>query len=540
MQFTVPPADKGVKARRLALTGIDPDQKGGFATLGHRLHPGDQVQAPTGALILCVDKTTLDHTTSYNTGARVPIQDATVTVHLVNETGLTQLWQRHFKTAKSAYGAAVLNKLTTLLATHPAPDQEPEVIEEVQRTNRKPGTCRWCSHTVAARAGHVVDAQAVEHWHQCPTRLSVGGPCARCGEHTSQADAEVVLARQGRGWWQTLHRSECAPRPDLPDLRVSAHGPELSAEQCRRQSNAITRPCHWCGQDIGPEQGWLAGFGEQVRYEHTRCPDRMVPTGAHCALCGVDMVPGQGRMAPHRSQGQGGLRPEHDPLMCCTLIDAPSAAVVAAEREQGRLRARERVARDQAEKAEEEAKKEARRAKARARRQAKKEALAAEDRRLSAQGQEVSRTSKIIRSKKVDGQSTAYVHEHTLTLDNGHLTRRWQTVVHSTANGFNGEDYDPDPGFRGTETEDKERALEEYGALGSERYRTRGGFVSRLKVGAVPCPPKGAEHCDHCGISEHDGGGWMMASLGRACGVDCYDAMSNDRGNHAVLYHPRR
>ncbi|MFG2408707.1 hypothetical protein ACGFR8_31070 [Streptomyces brevispora] len=56
------------------------------------------------------------------------------------------------------------------------------------------------------------------------------------------------------------------------------------------------------------------------------------------------------------------------------------------------------------------------------------------------------------------------------------------------------------------------------------------------RVGAAPCPPGGGKHCDHCGTTVAVGG-WMTASLGQACGVDCYDAMSGARGAHANRHH---
>jgi hypothetical protein len=54
--------------------------------------------------------------------------------------------------------------------------------------------------------------------------------------------------------------------------------------------------------------------------------------------------------------------------------------------------------------------------------------------------------------------------------------------------------------------------------------------------GDRPCPADGAEHCDHCARPLGPGQG-MIASLGRACGVECYDAMADAPGRHAARHH---
>ncbi|MFG3205306.1 hypothetical protein [Streptomyces sp. NPDC048192] len=66
----------------------------------------------------------------------------------------------------------------------------------------------------------------------------------------------------------------------------------------------------------------------------------------------------------------------------------------------------------------------------------------------------------------------------------------------------------------------------------SEPYRPR----RQRRTGAMPCPADGAKHCDNCGATSTVGG-WIVASLGLACDVDCYDAMSDSTGAHALQYH---
>ncbi|MER7223299.1 hypothetical protein [Streptomyces rubradiris] len=60
----------------------------------------------------------------------------------------------------------------------------------------------------------------------------------------------------------------------------------------------------------------------------------------------------------------------------------------------------------------------------------------------------------------------------------------------------------------------------------------------RPRFEPAPCPADpSVKHCDHCGGTSAVGG-WMAASLGRACSVDCFDAMANEHGAHARRYHP--
>ncbi|MCI2421109.1 hypothetical protein MOQ72_27065 [Saccharopolyspora sp. K220] len=52
------------------------------------------------------------------------------------------------------------------------------------------------------------------------------------------------------------------------------------------------------------------------------------------------------------------------------------------------------------------------------------------------------------------------------------------------------------------------------------------------------CPGLDVPHCDQCGTTTA-AGGWMAASLGRACDIDCYDAMADAPGDHAIQHHRR-
>ncbi|MEV8344505.1 hypothetical protein [Streptomyces niveus] len=76
------------------------------------------------------------------------------------------------------------------------------------------------------------------------------------------------------------------------------------------------------------------------------------------------------------------------------------------------------------------------------------------------------------------------------------------------------------------------RAEYRYYRYQDEQYRPS----FRPRIGSVPCPADRSVHCDNCG-STVAVGGWMSASLGRACGTDCYDAMADQRGAHARQHH---
>lgn len=538
MQITVPMAPEGVHpaaARRLALAGIDPDQRGGFATLGHRLHPGDTVDLTAGTLVLSVDKTTIGYETHHYTGKEYRVEDATVTVYLVQEDGtLIEMWSRHFKSAKSAYGPAVLKKLSALLAKYPAPTETaPTLLKEVRRPNSQDAICRWCDRPVRLRTGHVVSKGVVEHWEECPTDLAPGGPCVNCGERVRPGTGKTHVIREDDGWWENRHH-ECDPVAGLPVLRVPTH-PRRSDATDRRATNGRAAECHWCAEQIAPHQGWLVGWHETARYEHDRCPELKVTGTPECALCGVDICLGEGVMVPHHQDGKGGRRPEHRADIMCALSPARSASAVKAQQEADRAEAQARYEAARAKAAAEEKRKKDRREAARRRKEEKAAAARAEDRRLCEGATEVSRESERLQAKKLGQERRAELWEHTLTLDNGHTTKRWNVEIVGTSAGWNGEDYDPDEGESLPETDVKADAQDQYRQWSPVRHRDRSGnWQSREPLGARPCPQ--GRHCDHCAAPVAEGEG-MSASRGLACDQGCYDAMSDDRGAHARRYH---
>lgn len=60
--------------------------------------------------------------------------------------------------------------------------------------------------------------------------------------------------------------------------------------------------------------------------------------------------------------------------------------------------------------------------------------------------------------------------------------------------------------------------------------------VTNTHPGDRSCPPDTPHHCDNCADPIPDGHG-MIASMGLACGVDCYDAMADAPGHHARRHH---
>ncbi|WP_018219149.1 hypothetical protein [Salinispora vitiensis] len=223
MQITVPPAEPKTSAWRKTITALGAG-KGGGAVEGVWLQPGDVVDVPVGTLVVAVDKVTTGHAYTYRGGEPYAVQDATVTVSIVAAEGLRKLWSRHYKSAKSAFGATTQRKIAALLKEHPVPDGEVSVVTEAQRPNRREARCRWCQTTVYAETGHLVghgENIEVEHFGQCPTRnVAAGTPCALCGVTVSagrlDAPAATMMIREsGGGRWETRHASsvDCTTNP---------------------------------------------------------------------------------------------------------------------------------------------------------------------------------------------------------------------------------------------------------------------------------------------------------------------------------------
>jgi hypothetical protein len=214
------------------LTGLNPEAAGGYRALGTLLYAGDSVEVPDGALILTVDKATRGWEDNYRGNGRHAVSDATVTVHLASGETLSEQWSRQYISAKSAFGAATMKKLTALLGRHPAPAGDVVVLHEAQRPNHKEGRCRWCKLNIYPGLGHVVghgaDAE-VEHYEQCASQAAENGEaCALCGVTVVSAQARRHIKRDGTGAREVRHTV-----PDCWDNPVPSFEEQIAARDAR-------------------------------------------------------------------------------------------------------------------------------------------------------------------------------------------------------------------------------------------------------------------------------------------------------------------
>ncbi|MFE6185420.1 hypothetical protein ACFQ6U_13445 [Streptomyces sp. NPDC056465] len=319
-------------------------------------------------------------------------------------------------------------------------------------------------------------------------------------------------------------RKHLGARPPVADLRVDVVDPGPG------RPNYKPGPCRWCARDLQAEQGVLVGRGKDAQVEHRgECPEAVAQPGTYCALCGGSVAPGTARIVVVR-EGAGRQEVQHNGR--CS--EHPSYE------EHEERRARERAARealDAAEKAE-EAKK------------ARKRQAAAEKRRAAREAKEqaVREAAEATRARvealavvKVTGQQKLYdkglnpygermrLVEVSAVLEDGEPAVWWEVAA------YGGHlDEEDDRGGRFFILDDA-RSEYQWHKYEAEQYRPS----PRAHARTVPCPPHGAKHCDNCGTTVAVGG-WMSASLGQACGVDCYDAMADGHGAHDREHHAAR
>ncbi|MFC1405705.1 MULTISPECIES: hypothetical protein [Streptacidiphilus] len=406
---------------RKILSDLDPAAEGGYAVIGQFLNPGDVIDTLPGTLLLTVDKATTGWADNYHGSGRHRVEDATVTVHLVTDdttNPLKELWSRHYKSSKSAFGASTIKKLTTLLAKHPAPPTNlpVEVIREAQRPALASGTCRWCENPIPKGTGHRVgrgDDTALEHYQKCPERrAATGTPCALCGVTVIADQARQVLIREFGGHWQTEHRAD--------------------------------------------------------------------GLGFDCRTC--DIMSAEDQIAEQQM-----IREQ----------EAAKAAKAAARKEAARVKREEKKARETA--------------------------------RDLSERQRVSRLTPVSTERRElynkglgPGRGRAILTEYTDVYADGTRMPRW--TVDALADS--------------TEYTDLAIARAYY-----QDYKYDDAYEDSARTAPAPraagqaCPTPHVKHCGHCGGTESDGG-WMVASLGLACDVDCYTAMADARGRHDRRYHP--
>lgn len=432
IDITVPPTPAGLHRAacwRKTVTALDTDRKGGFAVEGEFLHAATVVKLTAGTLIVAVDKATTGWTQDYYTGKHVALEDATVTALLADPQapdGLRELWSRHYKTAKSAFGATTIRKLTALLVEYPAPNGPVTLVTDARRRNTKAGACRWCKEHLPADYGHIAydDHTLIEHWQKCSFRPAANGDtCALCGVTVATEQAQVVMVREGTGRWETQHRSRWGNR----DCRVDPY-PSFEEQRAERRAAA------------------------------------------------------------------------------------------------------EAEAKEKARKEKEAAKREARKAERDA---AEEAAHLAEQDRVARLAVVATETDELY-SKALGESRRATLTENLHTLEDGTTTTDWTLTIESTDSGWNGEDYDPEPG---TETR-YTRLAEARSAYQGKRYTPpapRRTFRAPRAAEPATCPTPNVTHCGNCGTTQAIGG-WMSASLGTSC-PECYDDMADGHGDHDLRYH---
>ncbi|MBZ6253661.1 hypothetical protein KVH27_35520 [Streptomyces olivaceus] len=287
-------------------------------------------------------------------------------------------------------------------------------------------------------------------------------------------------------------------------------------------------PCRWCAAVLPKGQGVLVGRGEAAQVEHRQeCPSQPAEPGTYCARCGVSVAPGAARVVVVR-EGEGRREIQH------TGRCEDHKSYFVWEQEQAQRRADEDARRAEEKAAEEKRarRREAAAEKRRVAREAKERAAkqAAEVTRARVESlavvEETGRTELYDKGLDPYGERMRLV-EVAAVLADGEPATWWEVAAYG---GQLEDDVDDRGGryFLLPDARDEYRRYE----YQPEQYRPR----RRPRVGAVPCPADGAKHCDNCGTTVAPGG-WMTASLGLACDVDCYDAMADARGAHAVRYH---
>lgn len=334
--------------------------------------------------------------------------------------------------------------------------------------------------------------------------------------------AKAVLAATVLGKLRAV--LDGAPEGVIIQVLAEAQRPNRSAGECR-----------WCGQQVPAGQGHLHGHGEDTRVEHwLECPTQPATDGDHrapCAVCGVSVHHTLGvRVVQRPASGPAAGGPtiviRHRPDLDCANQPQPAAELIDAELayEDAQRRELEAAARESLAKKQAAAD--------------KRKAAAAEKRRL--RDAEARRQAEAARDR-YELTGVAYTDPeqelYDKSLGDGARMRLTQTVAHLKDGG--------DPVTYWTVTSAHlgisrvfwllSDARSFYQGYKFEPDRSRTPSPVR-RVDTAACPD--VRHCDECGSTEAVGG-WMGASLGLACGVDCYDAMADRPGRHARTHHRR-
>lgn len=438
VQVLVPvvPEDADVhRSWRRVLTGLDDAAEGARGVLGPEVGHGAVVETAPGALLLVVDEHVTGWAETYRGAKPYPLMDAAVMLGVVQGDGtLKPLWQRRFRTAKGAFGAAGRQQLRKHLAARPPVEglEVREVEPGPGRPNFKADACRWCDAQLPAGAGVLVGRgleALVEHRTACPSPLAEPGTyCALCGVSVAPNTARLVLVREGDGRREIQHTGRCE---DHPSFFVYER---LEAER------RATEDEHRAAEKVA-----------EVKRAKTRAA-----------------------AAAKRQTARKAKEEEAQALGAATRARVESLAVVG----------------------------------------------------------QTSRTELYDKGLNPYGERMRLV-ELTAELSDGMPATWWE--VSAYGGRLEEDEVEDDRGGRYFLLADARSEYQRY-AYEQEQYRPR---RSRPPVGAVPCPPGGVKHCDHCGGTTAVGG-WMSASLGLACGVDCYDAMADREGSHDRQHHGAR
>ncbi|RZU28213.1 hypothetical protein EV284_6379 [Streptomyces sp. BK022] len=306
------------------------------------------------------------------------------------------------------------------------------------------------------------------------------------------------------------------PVGDLP-VRVTDPGPG--------RPNLKAGVCRWCGGKLAAHAGVIVGHGPEAELEHNRhCPlADLAQVGTPCGRCGVPVAPSTARVVLVR-EGTGRREVQHTGR----CADHPSLE----EYEQQRAAEAEQRAAEKAAEAKREAKRAAAKAKRDAARAVKQVAEREAAEALRARFEALDIVEVTSREELYDKGLNPYgermrLVEISAQLSDGAPATWWE--VEAYGGGLE------EPDDRGGRYFLRDDARSEYQQYKYERepYRPE---PRRPRIGDVPCPPGGAKHCAHCGTTTAPAG-WMIASLGLACEVDCYTHLANDHGAHARLHH---
>ncbi|MEW1657875.1 hypothetical protein [Streptomyces sp. NPDC093707] len=292
--------------------------------------------------------------------------------------------------------------------------------------------------------------------------------------------------------------------------------------------NKTAGTCRWCAGQLPAGRGALVGRGPGVEMEHPRkCPPRPAEPQVACALCARSVAPGTAELVLVR-EGEGRWEVQHTGGRCEAR---PSYEEYLEQvRRQRDVQAAQREAAKAA-----EAKRAARRERAAEKRRKKAEeeeaAAAAVKQRVVEVGIRcVSGTTELYDKGLSPTGLRMRLVEQDLELADGSAARWWVVQAYGGSEEFeDGEEYQGGPYYLLRD------AREEYQC---HRYEAAAPVVARRRWEPAACPADDPSqpHCDHCGRADSDGG-WMAASLGRACGEPCYTAMSDAPGAHARRYH---